>query len=41
VALLDGAFEKGKPQAMRFAMVIAQWVVLSHRFGIKKAEPFV
>jgi asparagine synthase (glutamine-hydrolysing) len=37
-ALIDEAFEKGKPQAMRLALVIAQWVVLAERFGIKKAE---
>jgi asparagine synthase (glutamine-hydrolysing) len=36
--LLDDAFVKKNPLAMRFALVVAQWVVLSQRFGIKKAE---
>lgn len=36
--LLDEAFAKKNPLAMRFALVVAQWVVLSQRFGIRRAE---
>lgn len=31
------AFERGSPMAMRYALVIAEWVVLSKRFGVKRA----
>lgn len=38
--LIDKAFgEKKDPSAMRYAMTIAQWVVLSHKFGVARAEP--
>ena len=36
--LVQDAFEKDNAQAMRLAIVLAQWVVLSQRFGIKRAE---
>lgn len=35
----DGFGEKGSPGAMRKALVLAEWVVLSQRFGVKKAMP--
>jgi asparagine synthase (glutamine-hydrolysing) len=38
--LVDRAFgEKGDPGAMRTALVVAEWVVLSQRFGVSRAEP--
>jgi asparagine synthase (glutamine-hydrolysing) len=38
--LLDGAFGDRRDQsAMRFAFTVAQWVVISQRFGVRKAEP--
>lgn len=37
--LVDRAFgEKKDPSAMRYAMTIAQWVVLSQKFGVARAE---
>lgn len=38
--LIGKAFgEKKDPSAMRYAMTIAQWVVLSQKFGVARAEP--
>ena len=37
--LLERAFHKGEAKAMRDALVVAQWVVIGQRFGVKKAEP--
>lgn len=37
--LVGKAFGEKDAGAMRFAFVVAQWVVLGERFGIKKAEP--
>ncbi|KAF2090147.1 asparagine synthase [Saccharata proteae CBS 121410] len=37
--LLERAFERQDPNAMRFAFAVAQWVVISQRFGVKKASP--
>ena len=36
--LLNRAFVKKEPLAARLAFVVAQWVVLALRFGIKTAE---
>jgi asparagine synthase (glutamine-hydrolysing) len=39
-SLVDKAFgEQGDPNAMRFSFLIAQWVTLSQRFGVKMASP--
>jgi asparagine synthase (glutamine-hydrolysing) len=35
--LVEDAFENKKPLAMRLALVVAQWVVLANRFGVKTA----
>jgi asparagine synthase (glutamine-hydrolysing) len=37
--LVGRAFAERDAGAMRFAFVVAQWVVLGERFGIKKAGP--
>ena len=38
--LVDAAFgEKGEPRALRLALVVAEWVVLGRRFGVKRASP--
>ncbi|KAF2650047.1 asparagine synthetase [Lophiostoma macrostomum CBS 122681] len=37
--LIDRAFAKKDPNAMRFAFTVAQWVVIGERFGVKRAEP--
>ena len=37
--LMTRAFEGGDASAMRFVINAAQWVVLSERFGIKRARP--
>lgn len=35
----DAAFsDEGDPNAMRYVFTVAQWIVLSQRFGIEKAE---
>lgn len=36
--LTSRAFMNKAPGAMRYAIVVAEWVVLSKRFGVKKAE---
>lgn len=36
--LVKKAFEEKNPSAMRAAISVGQWVVLSQRFGVKKAE---
>lgn len=36
--LVDRAFD-GDAKAMRYCIVLAQWIVLGRRFGIQKAEP--
>lgn len=38
--LVDAAFgKKGCPGAMRTALVVAEWVVLSKKFGVRRAMP--
>lgn len=38
--MVDEAFgEGGSPLAMRFALVVAEWVVIGRRFGVKRAGP--
>jgi asparagine synthase (glutamine-hydrolysing) len=38
--LVNRAFgEKGDPGAMRTALVVAEWVVLSKKFGVRRATP--
>jgi len=38
--LVDAAFgEKGDARALRLALVVAEWVVLARRFGVKRAVP--
>ncbi|EON67269.1 asparagine synthase (glutamine-hydrolyzing) [Coniosporium apollinis CBS 100218] len=37
--LVERAFMQDEPLAMRFAFTIAQWIVISQRFGVRKAEP--
>ena len=38
--LVDHAFgPQGRPGAMRKALVVAEWVVLSKRFGVRRARP--
>jgi asparagine synthase (glutamine-hydrolysing) len=40
--LVDRGFgENGDPGAMRKALVVAEWVVLSKRFGVRRAAPAV
>ena len=36
--LLDRGFGKKEEAAVRLAIMIAQWVVLAHRFGIETAS---
>lgn len=36
--LVSKAFVKDSPMAMRYCLVIAEWVVLHKRFGVKRAE---
>lgn len=36
--LVRQAFEEEKPMAMRYCLVVAEWVVLSQRFGVMTAE---
>ena len=37
--LVDKAFQEKDAKAMRFVFIVAEWVVLSQRFKIKRAEP--
>lgn len=37
--LVARAFEKKESLAFRLALVVAQWVVLAERFGVKTASP--
>lgn len=37
--LVERAFMQDEPLAMRFAFTIAQWIVISQCFGVRKAEP--
>lgn len=38
--LVDAAFgEEGSPKALRLALVVAEWVALAKRFGVRRARP--
>ncbi|KAL9084487.1 MAG: hypothetical protein Q9159_005183 [Coniocarpon cinnabarinum] len=37
--LVERAFEEKDAKAMRFTLIVAEWVVISKRFGVKRAEP--
>ena len=37
--LVEKAFKQKNANAMRFAFIIAQWVVIGERFDVKKAGP--
>jgi len=34
-----GFGDKGDPNAMRFTLLVAEWVTISKRFGVKRASP--
>lgn len=36
--LVEKAFKGKDASAMRFAFIVAQWIVIGERFGVKKAE---
>lgn len=36
--LVEDAFERRDAQAMRLSIILAQWVVMGKRFGVKRAE---
>lgn len=36
--LVDKAFRHEDPNAMRLALTVSQWVVLSQRFGVRRAK---
>jgi asparagine synthase (glutamine-hydrolysing) len=38
--LVDRGFgEKGDPNAMRFTLLVAEWVTIGKRFGVRRASP--
>ena len=36
--LVNDAFHEQNPLAARLAMVVAQWIILGQRFGVKQVE---